>query len=47
MEEMMRSMMEECMVNGSEEDHSETEFEEKVLLMREEEEAENEEEIPV
>ncbi len=46
MEEMMRSMMEECMVNGSEEDHSETEFEEKVLLMREEEEAENEEEIP-
>ncbi len=42
----MRSMMEECMVNGSEEDHSETEFEEKVLLMREEEEAENEEEIP-
>ena len=42
----MRSMMEECMVNGSEEDHSETEFEEKVLLMREEEEVENEEEIP-
>lgn len=34
------------MVNGSEEDHSETAFDEKVLLMREEEEAENEEEIP-